>query len=56
MVERLTIEWIVERVEHGQYILTRHAEVERRNDALCIAELAGVHHRGYAGYGVAQAA
>ena len=35
----LTIEWITARVDEGEYIITRHAEVERRNDSLSLVDV-----------------
>lgn len=37
--EGLTREWIADRLERESYVITRHAEVERRNDRLSIAEV-----------------
>jgi len=35
----LSLSWITARVRQNQYIITRHAETERRNDALSIAQM-----------------
>ena len=35
----LTLEWVTDCVAQDQYILTGHAEVERRNDLLSIGEV-----------------
>jgi hypothetical protein len=38
----LTIEWLQARIWASEYILTQHAEVERRNDDLSIADVESV--------------
>jgi len=38
-VPHLAGEWISQRVARGEYIITRHAEIERRSDGLSVAEV-----------------
>jgi len=35
----LSLDWIRRAVENNTYIITRHAEVERRNDALSLQQV-----------------
>jgi hypothetical protein len=39
LAESLTTEWIAQRVHLEEYIISRHAEVERLNDVVSISEL-----------------
>ncbi len=36
---RISIEWIKERVGNDEYLITNHAETERRNDSLSVSQL-----------------